>query len=48
MLGVDARAEGTLGSLQILVTDLPGQFGASASRFLGKPVDGLDIRAIDL
>lgn len=48
MLGVDARAEGTLGSLQILVTDLPGQFGASASRFLGKPVHGLDIRAIDL
>jgi len=36
------------GELRVLVTDLPGQFGASASRFLGKPVEGLDIRAIDL
>jgi glutamate racemase len=36
------------GSLQILVTDLPGEFGAAASRFLGKPLQGLDIRAIDL
>jgi len=48
MLGADAPTEGPLGSLQILVTDLPGQFGDAASRFLGKPVDGLDIRAIDL
>lgn len=36
------------GSLEILVTDLPGQFGAAASRFLGKAVDGLDIQVIDL
>ncbi len=36
------------GSLRILVTDLPGQFAASASRFLGKPLAGLDIEAIDL
>lgn len=36
------------GGLRILVTDLPGQFAASASRFLGKPVQGLDIEAIDL
>ena len=39
---------GAGGSLRILVTDLPGQFAASASRFLGKPVQGLDIQAIDL
>jgi glutamate racemase len=36
------------GSLRILVTDLPGQFGFAASRFLGKPTQGLDIQAIDL
>jgi len=36
------------GDLRILVTDLPGQFASSASRFLGKGVDGLDIEAIDL
>lgn len=39
---------GSGGDLRILVTDLPGQFAASASRFLGKPVRGLDIQAIDL
>ncbi len=36
------------GSLEILVTDLPDQFGAAAARFLGKPTEGLDIRPIDL
>lgn len=36
------------GVLRILVTDLPGQFASSASRFLGKPVQGLDVEAIDL
>ncbi len=36
------------GSLRILVTDLPGQFGSAASRFLGKPTQGLDIETIDL
>ncbi|RLB48730.1 MAG: glutamate racemase [Deltaproteobacteria bacterium] len=36
------------GSLRILVTDLPGQFGFAASRFLGQPTQGLDIQAIDL
>jgi hypothetical protein len=40
--------EGAAGGLRILVTDLPGQFASSASRFLGKPVQGLDIEAIDL
>ncbi len=44
---VEARAGGS-GALEILVTDLPGQFASAASRFLGKPLDGLDIRAIDL
>jgi glutamate racemase len=51
MLNVDLAVtpeEGTPGSLQILVTDLPRQFASAASRFLGKPVQGLDIRAIDL
>ena len=48
MLGASAGVRGPSGSLQILVTDLPGQFGTAASRFLGKPLQGLDIRAIDL
>ena len=39
---------GSEGDLRVLVTDLPGQFAASAARFLGQPIDGLDIRAIDL
>jgi glutamate racemase len=41
-------AAGSSGQLQILVTDLPGQFGAAASRFLGEPMEGLDIEVIDL
>ncbi len=36
------------GGLRILVTDLPGQFAASASRFLGKPLRAIDVEAIDL
>ena len=48
MLDASSTALEGPGSLQILVTDLPDQFGAAASRFLGKPVQGLDIRAIDL
>jgi glutamate racemase len=47
-LHADLAASGPPGSLQILVTDLPGQFGSAASRFLGKTLEGLDIRAIDL
>jgi glutamate racemase len=39
---------GARGGLRILVTDLPKQFAASASRFLGRPLQGLDIEAIDL
>jgi glutamate racemase len=48
MLDASSIALERPGSLQILVTDLPDQFGAAASRFLGKPLQGLDIRAIDL
>lgn len=36
------------GDLRVLVTDLPGQFRASASRFLGRPLEGIDVQAIDL
>lgn len=46
--GPGAAEPGASGSLRILVTDLPDQFAASASRFLGNPVKGLDIQAIDL
>ncbi|MGB5704424.1 MAG: glutamate racemase [Polyangiales bacterium] len=48
MLSEDGAGAGSSGDLRILVTDLPGQFASSASRFLGKPVQGLDIQAIDL
>jgi len=48
MLDTSSDASAHPGSLQILVTDLPGQFGSAASRFLGNPLQGLDIRAIDL
>ena len=36
------------GSLRMRVTDLPGQFAASASRFLGRSIAGIDVEAIDL
>jgi glutamate racemase len=36
------------GDLRILVTDMPGQFVVSATRFLGKSVAELDVEAIDL
>jgi glutamate racemase len=36
------------GDLRILVTDMPGQFASSATRFLGKSVDELEVHAIDL
>lgn len=48
LLDLPQSSEPREGRLRVMVTDLPGQFGASASRFLGKPVDGLDIEAIDL
>ena len=34
--------------LELLVTDMPRRFGEAASRFLGRPVTGLSVRAIDL
>ncbi len=39
---------GGAGSLQVLVTDLPDEFATGASRFLGAPLDGFEIRAVDL
>lgn len=48
LLDLPAASDQAAGSLEILVTDLPGQFGAAASRFLGKAVEGLDIQVIDL
>ncbi|MBT8467112.1 MAG: glutamate racemase [Deltaproteobacteria bacterium] len=47
-LDLAATPDRAAGSLEILVTDLPGQFGAAASRFLGKSVGALDIQVIDL
>lgn len=44
----DTNAGSQQGGMQIRVTDLPGQFAAAASRFLGGPVEGLDVEAIDL
>jgi glutamate racemase len=41
-------ASSSQGDLQVLVTDLPGQFRSSASRFLGRALDGIDVHAIDL
>jgi glutamate racemase len=50
LLGMDwaPKERGSKGDLRILVTDLPDQFGSSAARFLGQPVQGLAIEAIDL
>lgn len=36
------------GSLRLLVTDLPDRFAEVAARFLGRPVSGLTVEAIDL
>ena len=36
------------GSLRILVTDMPGPFAEVGSRFLGEPLEGLDVRQVDL
>ncbi len=36
------------GALSLMVTDLPGRFAEVAARFLGRDVEGLDVRAIDL
>jgi glutamate racemase len=42
-----ARSEGD-GALRMFVTDIPGRFGEVASRFLGRPIEGLDVAQIDL
>jgi glutamate racemase len=43
-----AAPEGHQGSLSMLVTDMPGRFSEVAGRFLGEPVEGLDLSQIDL
>ncbi|MFM2420550.1 MAG: hypothetical protein RL385_5273 [Pseudomonadota bacterium] len=43
-----ARRADAAGDLSILVTDMPGRFGEVAARFLGRPVDGLNVEQIDL
>lgn len=43
-----AAADTGVGSLEILVTDMPERFTQVASRFLGSGPEGLDIRQIDL
>lgn len=43
-----ARASADIGDLSMFVTDMPGRFSEVASRFLGRPVDGLLIEQIDL
>lgn len=44
-LATDASVDGRL---RLLVTDVPRRFSQAAARFLGQPVDGLDVEAIDL
>ena len=36
------------GRLRLLVTDMPGPFSEMASRFLGRPLEGLEVEQIDL
>jgi glutamate racemase len=43
-----ARRIDAAGDLSILVTDMPGRFSEVAARFLGRPVDGLNVEQIDL
>ncbi len=40
--------EAAVGGLRLLVTDLPESFAASASRFLGRELEGLSVEAVDL
>jgi glutamate racemase len=44
-LGAERAAAGRL---RLLVTDVPKRFSEVASRFLGRPLTGLDVEAIDL
>lgn len=43
-----AESKGRLGELSMLVTDMPGRFSEVASRFLGRPVEGLRVEQVDL
>ncbi|MGB5812754.1 MAG: aspartate/glutamate racemase family protein, partial [Polyangiales bacterium] len=48
MVSRPSGSAASLGSLRVRVTDLPEQFASSASRFLGEPVEGLEVQAVDL
>ncbi|MDH3199682.1 MAG: glutamate racemase [Myxococcales bacterium] len=48
LLEVRPNEPAGVGSLRVLVTDLPGQFATAASRFLGAPLEGFETQAIDL
>ncbi|MCS6798425.1 MAG: glutamate racemase [Myxococcota bacterium] len=43
-----AAPPGGCGSLELFVTDLPDRFTEVAARFLGRPVEGLQVRQVDL
>jgi glutamate racemase len=43
-----ANLSGAPGDLRMYVTDMPGRFGEVAGRFLGRPVEGLDVEQVDL
>jgi glutamate racemase len=43
-----ARAGSEAGELSMYVTDMPGRFSEVAGRFLGRPIEGLKVEAIDL
>jgi glutamate racemase len=47
-LKIESSESAGAGSMQVLVTDLPNEFAAAASRFLGAPLEGFEVRAIDL
>jgi glutamate racemase len=42
------RRAATPGELSMYVTDMPGRFSDVAGRFLGRPIEGLKVEAIDL
>jgi glutamate racemase len=43
-----ARSSSAAGDLSMYVTDMPGRFSEVASRFLGRPIEGLAVEQIDL
>ncbi|MBX3276103.1 MAG: glutamate racemase [Sandaracinaceae bacterium] len=48
LLAQRALARTGEGTLRLMVTDLPARFAEQAARFLGEPVEGLDVESIDL